>query len=324
MSVLVSVIMPAYNSERFIEKAILSVVAEQGMDDLELLVVDDWSSDTTWERVSEMQRTYPNIRLMRNVRKKGPAGGRNTGLLNATGKYISFLDSDDVWLPGHLTKSIGYCEKNDVDIVFNDFAVVDYDTGEHLFDWFEKKPYFQAMEKRHVSGCLYIIEGDVVEALLNESFIHMQALVARASVIEGMYFDEEMFSVDDLDFCVRMSRRGGHVLACANDVTGIYHRHGDCITAASQDSSICCVENHIKLFESYMADKDFVQYRKTLRKRLVQAYLEHAYWMRKKGRLADAARSAMGAMQYGVGPEPVRELCKVGFSSLQSALGGGR
>ncbi|GFM37307.1 glycosyltransferase family 2 protein [Desulfovibrio psychrotolerans] len=324
MSVLVSVIMPAYNSERFIEKAILSVVAEQGMDDLELLVVDDWSSDTTWELVSEMQRTYPNIWIMRNVRRKGPAGGRNTGLMNANGKYISFLDSDDVWLPGHLKKSIEYCERDGVDIVFNDFSVVDYETGEHLFNWFERKPLFQAMDRRHVSGCLYVLEGDVVKVLLNESFIHMQALVAKASAFEGMYFDEEMFSVDDLDFCVRLSRRGGHVMACANDVTGIYNRHAGGITAASLDRSICCVENHIKLFESYMRDEDFARYRKTLRKRLVQEYMEHAYWMRKKGRLGDAARSALSAMRYGAGLEPVRELCKVGYSSLQSALSGGR
>ncbi len=320
MSVLASVIMPAYNNERFIEKAILSVVAEQGIDDLEMLVIDDRSTDSTYRLVSEMQKKYPQIRLLRNERKKGPAGGRNTGLLNATGKYISFLDADDLWLPGHLRQSINYCENVGVDIVFNDFSVIDYESGEHLFNWFEKKQYLQSMKMRHISGCLYVPECDMVEALLNEMFIHLQALVGKASCFDGVMFDDNVYVVDDLDYCIRLSKKPGNVFACTRDVTSIYHRHGKCITANGLQNGIIYAQNHIRLFESYLRDESFFKNIDTLRARLFQSYLELAYWMRKKQSAGEALRYTLGATQYGFSMNVLSELCKIGVSSFQNAL----
>jgi glycosyltransferase involved in cell wall biosynthesis len=93
---LVSIIMPAFNSAETIERAISSVVA-QTYACWELIVIDDASSDNTVSIVEGLARKDSRIRLVRNAMAKGAAGARNTGILEANGTLLSFLDSDDTW-----------------------------------------------------------------------------------------------------------------------------------------------------------------------------------------------------------------------------------
>ncbi|MEZ8204534.1 glycosyltransferase family 2 protein [Vibrio splendidus] len=103
---LVSIIMPAYNAERFIEESITSVIA-QTYGKWELIVIDDGSSDSTKTIVENIAKSHRNIFLIDNIKKpKGAASARNSGLEFAKGNYIAFLDSDDVWLPEKLSSQI--------------------------------------------------------------------------------------------------------------------------------------------------------------------------------------------------------------------------
>lgn len=108
---LVSIIMPAYNCERFIQQAIKSV-QNQSMNVWELLVVDDVSTDSTCEIVEEMAKEDTRIHLLRNERNMGPAYSRNRALEKAQGEYVAFLDSDDLWLPEKLEHQIQSMEKS--------------------------------------------------------------------------------------------------------------------------------------------------------------------------------------------------------------------
>lgn len=104
---LVSVIMPAYNSERFIETAIHSVLIQDVP--LELLVIDDCSTDNTKEVLSKYA-SNPNVIYIRNEINMGAAASRNKGVSLARGKYIAFLDSDDYWLPHKLSRQLDALE----------------------------------------------------------------------------------------------------------------------------------------------------------------------------------------------------------------------
>ena len=97
---LLTVIMPSYNAERFIAESIESVLA-QTVEDWELIVVDDASSDGTLDIVAEFQRRDSRIRLVAEDANHGPADARNRGLDQARGDLIAFLDSDDSYLPDH-------------------------------------------------------------------------------------------------------------------------------------------------------------------------------------------------------------------------------
>lgn len=99
----ISVIIPTYNGEDTIDRAINSAVCQEGDFDIEILVCDDLSTDNTIERASR----FPNVKVFyNNVHTGGPNAGRNLGIKNAKGDYIGFLDQDDEWLPDKLIKQI--------------------------------------------------------------------------------------------------------------------------------------------------------------------------------------------------------------------------
>lgn len=100
---LVSVIMPAYNSGRYIRQAVDSVYRQRVS--LELIVVDDCSDDDTQERL-ECYRQRPDFCYMRNGSNQGVAASRNRGVSVARGKYVAFLDPDDWWEDGKLEEQV--------------------------------------------------------------------------------------------------------------------------------------------------------------------------------------------------------------------------
>lgn len=111
MSGKVSIIMPAYNCQKFIRKAVESV-QKQSYTDWELLIVDDCSTDDTVEIIKAMMEKDNRIKLFHNPKQSGAAASRNRAVQNVTGKYIAFLDSDDMWVPDKLNKQIQFMEKN--------------------------------------------------------------------------------------------------------------------------------------------------------------------------------------------------------------------
>ena len=110
---LVSVIMPTFNCGKFIAKSIDSVIA-QTVTDWEICIVDDCSTDNTREVLQPYLEKYPNIRYTRLEKNGGPAVARTEALRRATGKYVAFLDSDDLWTPDKLEKQIAFMEDNGI------------------------------------------------------------------------------------------------------------------------------------------------------------------------------------------------------------------
>lgn len=108
---LVSVITPTYNCGRFIEETIRSVQA-QTYGNWEMLIVDDCSSDDTADIVARYAAKDSRIRYIRNDVNKGAAETRNKALRTASGRWIAFLDSDDLWLPEKLQRQIEFMEGN--------------------------------------------------------------------------------------------------------------------------------------------------------------------------------------------------------------------
>ena len=121
--VLVSVVMPACNCEKFIEKAVRSVL-NQTVRDLELIVVDDGSTDATEAILEKLAQEDDRIKLMVNAENLGVAKSRNHGLDLSCGKYTALLDSDDYWNEDFLEKMIARAEQTNADIVYCSYAMV--------------------------------------------------------------------------------------------------------------------------------------------------------------------------------------------------------
>lgn len=110
---LVSIIMPTYNCAKFISKSIESVI-NQTMKDWELWIVDDKSTDNTIDVISKYLDKYPNIHYHSMDVNGGPGLARTAGIKRAKGKYVAFLDSDDLWLPEKLEKQVKFMENNNI------------------------------------------------------------------------------------------------------------------------------------------------------------------------------------------------------------------
>jgi glycosyltransferase involved in cell wall biosynthesis len=109
MDALVSIIMPSYNTGRFIAETIDSVLA-QSYENWELIIVDDCSTDDT-QQVVAPYLSDQRIRFIKNEKNSGAAVSRNRALREAKGKWVAFLDSDDLWNPSKLEKQIAFMEQ---------------------------------------------------------------------------------------------------------------------------------------------------------------------------------------------------------------------
>jgi len=125
MDELVSIIMPSYNTAKFIEETVNSVL-NQTYTNWELIIVDDCSTDNTDEVVSQFNDE--RIKYIKNEKNSGAAISRNRALREAKGKWIAFLDSDDVWLPEKLEKQIAFMENNGYKFTYAQYEEIDEDS----------------------------------------------------------------------------------------------------------------------------------------------------------------------------------------------------
>ena len=123
MNELVSIIMPSYNTAKYIAESIRSVLA-QTYEKWELLIVDDCSTDNTDEIVKPFLADE-RIRYFKNEINSGAAISRNKALREAKGKWIAFLDSDDLWLPEKLERQISFMTANDYKFSYTDYEKID-------------------------------------------------------------------------------------------------------------------------------------------------------------------------------------------------------
>ena len=122
MNGLVSIVMPSYNTGKYIEESIKSVLA-QTYDNWELLIVDDCSTDDTDQVVAQFKDS--RIHYFKNEKNSGAAISRNRALREAKGRWIAFIDSDDRWMSDKLEKQIHFMEQHDYHFSYTNYEEID-------------------------------------------------------------------------------------------------------------------------------------------------------------------------------------------------------
>lgn len=152
----VSIIMPCYNGVRYLRQAVESVKG-QFFTDWELLIIDNNSSDGSRELIQTLAIEDHRIVSLQCI-ELGAANARNTGIDTARGRYIAFLDCDDVWLPEKLQRQIQAMHTCRAALCWSSYRVIDA-TGQQLRDQIanESIDYESFMTKRNVIGCLTVI-----------------------------------------------------------------------------------------------------------------------------------------------------------------------
>lgn len=210
MSVGVSVVMPAYNVGAYIEAAIASVLAQDGVT-LELIVVNDGSTDDTADRIRGI--ADPRLRLLEQPNSGRPSIARNRGIREARYPFLAFLDGDDVYLPGRLRKAMGVFEaRPELDLVFHDVKRMDADgtirPGSYLQEHgflAQAAPYLEAAGPRlHLGSARF---AAYVSAFFSPFL--MCAMLLRRSLLdaETVWFREDMRCGEDIDLWFRLTPR---------------------------------------------------------------------------------------------------------------------
>lgn len=183
-----TVIIPTYNRAEFLGEAIKSVLS-QTFQDFELIIVDDRSTESM-QKVVDLYKD-DRIAFMINSRSKGPAGARNSGMLEAKGKWIAFLDDDDVWLPQKL------------DLLYRKIRKADSETG--LI--YTGHSSFDFNKKQIITTYVPEKKGWIQQDLLYSNYIGTTSVVSiRSDIVRNVgYMDEEMFLFEDGEYYVRIA-----------------------------------------------------------------------------------------------------------------------
>lgn len=186
MGKILSIAVPAYNVEKYLERCLQSLEMEELLTKLEVLIINDGSSDATPDIAKRYCEKYPQTYFLYNKENGGHGSGINYGIEKATGKYFKVVDGDDWLNTEELPELIRLLENSDADIVAADFLCVEDETDKIL-----QEKYCTGRESQYGSLC-DLSKGDVDEV------VKMHALTIRTSILKehGIMIDEHCYYVD--------------------------------------------------------------------------------------------------------------------------------
>jgi teichuronic acid biosynthesis glycosyltransferase TuaG len=156
-NLIVSIITPTYNAAKYIQETILSV-RKQTYQDWEMIIVDDASTDNTVKIIEQEAFNDSRIKLIKLDVNSGPANARNTAIECSCGRFLAFLDSDDLWLPQKLEKQLNFMLKNQIGFSYTDYRIMN-EEGEHSNVVFRvpKKLDYKELLKNTMIGTLTVV-----------------------------------------------------------------------------------------------------------------------------------------------------------------------
>ena len=183
-------VVPVYNRPAFVGEALRSALTQQCPGDLEVVAVDDGSTDETPKVLAEIAAADPRVRVIRQA-NAGPAHARNHAMREGRGELLALLDSDDVWLPGKLAAQVALLDANPRAALVHSDVDEFWEDGEG--EWTRRPP---------------IVSGDVLRTLLHRNVIHTMTVILRRSVIEEVGgFDPDFPPCEDWDLWLRIADR---------------------------------------------------------------------------------------------------------------------
>jgi len=157
MNNLVSIITPSYNSSKFIEECVNSVVS-QTFQNWEMIIIDDYSNDNSRDIISELSEKDERIKYIFLEENVGSAEARNVAIKQSKGKYIAFLDSDDFWSKDKLEKQISFMNEKDIAFSFTSYQRISED-GKTKYSVIAapNKMSYHSYLRNTIIGCLTVI-----------------------------------------------------------------------------------------------------------------------------------------------------------------------
>jgi len=294
----VSVIIPTYNCAGFIKEALDSAI-NQSFSDLEILVVDDGSTDNT----AEVLQSYISKKIIKYFYqdKKGVSAARNLGIRESQGELIALLDADDIWLPDKLSLQIELIEKNpDICMVFTDAELFDKKgiIANSLLCVKTNQPrdgfIYKISQRRPNDG--FILKDDFYNDLLLGNIIVTQSvLIPKRYIQETGYFDGTLAIAEDYDLWIRLARIGQFLYL--NKVTVRCRIRNDGLSGGLDVRMTHWADWDGRVFEKHYRDCD-KEYRKLIKERVIERYKIASKGYFDMCQLKDARRTSLKCLAY--------------------------
>lgn len=220
---LVSVVVPVFNDQDTITKTLESIFS-QDYKNIEVILINDGSTDNT----ATILEQYKNILKIITQTNSGSAVARNQGIKNAVGKYIAFIDADDLWVPWKISTQVRYLENHpDIGMVFNSWIEL-HDESDELPITPPQLQQLDVIEEEN-SGWIYT-------RLLMECIVHTSSVVILKSICDQAgYFDRKLRRGQDYDYWLRVSQLTK--INKLKSVLSAYRIHSNSITNKAPDKN---------------------------------------------------------------------------------------
>ena len=242
-----SIIIPVYNVEPYLRECLESVL-QQDFSEMEIVCVDDCSTDSSAEILQEYGKKDPRIHIFRHERNRGLSAARNTGLAYAGGKYVWFVDSDDMIKPGACKKLYETAERNETDIIYFNMTFLN---GKE--SWIQRREQKYVTHKGVMSGrqmfCLFQEDGSVKVETWRQFYKREFLLQNDLLFYEGILHEDMLFS-----FQAAMKAKRAADLDCA---LYVYRQRKDSISWGSKDKTASSLYVCLVNICSYWMTHDF-------------------------------------------------------------------
>lgn len=311
-----SIVIPTYNRKTRLGLAIDSVLTQtQFVGDIEIVIVDDGSIDGTREWLAS---AYPDniVRVFRNTRTKGPAGARNTGILSAGGQLIALLDSDDAFLPNHLSDAVNaFMQYPELGVVFG--RAIYEQNGQrvpYMGPNFEAK--LTKVPIRDADDGLIIFGSDFFYQLLELGcWFNLSSVVMRADVARELMC-EELRIAEDYEFWVRLARK--FTFGCLADEQIRYALHDDNISFENERD---IAANSPQLLRAYGIIRKTVESDsralKLVKSNIAREYFDWGYRSRQAGRYSLSFKLHYLSLSHGMILRNLAAMLKIPAAKLK-------
>ncbi|MDD5275575.1 MAG: glycosyltransferase family A protein [Methylovulum sp.] len=293
MTPIISIIVPVFNLEDYVVKALDSILAQENYSDFEVLVIDDHSTDNTFATITEYAKKDARIKILTNQRKKGVAGARNTGFDHAQGKWIAFLDGDDTWESDNLASLTAALDQypEAAIIIADRYEVINQGEKELLSEsdpiWHK---YFNDANK---SGQLLRLDNPA--RIFFEEGVLMRTgtcLIKNDLIKQVGVCDEELKAAVDMSWFFKLATHVNYMIYVPKAVMTYMHRAG------SLTRTIPFGFYGVIAYKKMLGLDEFKPYKKLIKKQVALWAFDKAYFYRKNNDKINAIGSAFEAVLF--------------------------
>jgi hypothetical protein len=204
------------------------------------------------------------------------------------------LDSDDIWLEGHLKNGLEFFNKHpEIDVLFGNFTTADYETGKHNYNFFDQKKLLHTLKAVEVFPGIELLQHNLFEALIQENFFHLGSSIVRKSSLKGILMDESIMYAEDRDFAIKLYKKAEATFSYRTDPVFVLYTHDASLCSRNADTTQKILNAHIHLLKKYLKTYDLSINEKRISMRLLATKLSNTAYLYGKNKDYDNAFSCL-------------------------------